>query len=49
MKSLGDSYGDGVARYFGLGSKYGNHLSEYKNMTTHNYIRFDADCVILES
>ena len=38
MKSLGDSYGDGVARYFGLGSKYGNHLNEYKNMTTHNYI-----------
>ena len=31
MKSLGDSYGDGVARYFGLGSKYGNHLNEYKN------------------
>lgn len=32
------SLGNGIARYFGLGSKYGNHLNEYKNMTTHNYI-----------
>lgn len=29
--------GDGVAKYFGLGSQYGNHLNEYKNMGTHNY------------
>lgn len=32
------SYGDGVAKYFGLGSNYGNHLNEYKDVSTHNYI-----------
>jgi TonB-linked SusC/RagA family outer membrane protein len=32
------NYGDGVAKYFGLGSKYGNHLNEYKDVDTHNYI-----------
>lgn len=32
-----DSYGDNVAKYFGLGSKYGNHLEEYRNMSAHNY------------
>jgi len=36
--AYGDSYGDGVAHYFGLGSKYGNHLSEYKNVSSHNYV-----------
>jgi len=36
--AYGDSYGDGVAKYFGLGSNYGNHLSEYKNVSAHNYI-----------
>lgn len=35
--AYGESYGDGVASYFGLGSKYGNHLNEYKDMDTHNY------------
>src|SRR5574344_58840 len=34
----GSSYGDGVARYFGLGSAYGNHLNDYKNVGVHNYI-----------
>lgn len=36
--AYGASYGDGVAKYFGLGSAYGNHLDEYKNVTAHNYI-----------
>lgn len=36
--AYGSSYGDGVAKYFGLGSAYGNHLNEYKNVTAHNYI-----------
>lgn len=30
--------GDGVAKYFGLGSKYGNHLNDYKNVSSRNYI-----------
>lgn len=30
--------GDGVAKYFGLGSKYGNHLNEYKSVEARNYI-----------
>lgn len=37
--AYGDSYGDGVARYFGLGSNYGNHLSEYKGVASHNYVK----------
>lgn len=36
--AYGTSYGDGVAKYFGLGSTYGNHLNEYKNVSAHNYI-----------
>lgn len=36
--AYGSSYGDNVAKYFGLGSAYGNHLEEYRNMSTHNYI-----------
>lgn len=35
--AYGESYGDNVAKYFGLGSKYGNHLNEYRNMGVHNY------------
>lgn len=35
--AYGKSYGDGMAKYFGLGSSYGNHLNEYKNMPVHNY------------
>ncbi|MBE6178582.1 MAG: TonB-dependent receptor [Rikenellaceae bacterium] len=34
----GATYADGVARYFGLGSKYGNHLNDYKNVKSHNYM-----------
>ncbi len=29
---------DGIAHYFGLGSKYGNHIGEYKNVAAHNYV-----------
>ncbi len=36
--AYGSSYGDNVARYFGLGSSYGNHLEDYRNVATHNYI-----------
>ena len=36
--AYGSSYGDGVATYFGLGSSYGDHLNEYKNVKAHNYI-----------
>ncbi len=37
-KAYGESYGDGIAEYYGLGSKYGNHLNDYKNVAAHNYI-----------
>ena len=33
-----ETHGDNVAKYYGLGSKYGNHLNEYKNVAAHNYI-----------
>ena len=33
-----DGKGDGVARYYGLGTDNGNHLNEYKNMASHNYL-----------
>ena len=36
--AYGESYGDGVADYYGLGSKYGNNLEKYKNVAAHNYI-----------
>ena len=29
---------DGIAEYFGLGSQFGNHLNEYKNVSAHNYV-----------
>lgn len=38
MTAYGDTYGDGVARYYGLGSNYGNHLNEYRNVQSHNYM-----------
>ncbi|MBQ3634477.1 MAG: TonB-dependent receptor [Bacteroidales bacterium] len=38
LTAYGASYGDGVAKYFGLGSKYGNHLNEYKSVSTHNWV-----------
>ena len=34
----GASYADNVAKYFGLGSKYGNNLEKYKNVQAHNYV-----------
>ncbi len=37
-KAYGSSYEDGVARYYGLGSKYGNHLDEYRSQQAHNWI-----------
>ena len=36
--AYGESYGDGIAQYYGLGSKYGNHLNDYKNVEARNYI-----------
>ena len=29
---------DGIAEYFGLGSQFGNHLNDYKNIGVHNYV-----------
>ena len=37
-KMQGDTYADGIAKYYGLGSANGNHLNEYKNMSVHNYM-----------
>ena len=37
--AYGESYGTGIAEYFGLGSKYGNNLNAYKNMSSHNYVK----------
>ena len=37
-KSLGDTYADGVAKYYGLGSAYGNHLNDYRGQGAHNYM-----------
>lgn len=31
------AHGDDIAKYYGLGSNYGNHLNEYKNVSAHNY------------
>ena len=31
-------YGTDVAQYYGLGSAYGNHLNDYKNVKAHNYV-----------
>lgn len=36
--ALGTTYADNIAKYYGLGSKYGNHINEYKNMSSHNYM-----------
>lgn len=33
----GDSYADNVAKYFGLGPKYGNNLENYHNVKAHNW------------
>lgn len=36
--AYGASYGDNIAKYFGLGPNYGNHLNDYKNVKSHNYM-----------
>ncbi|MBO5824144.1 MAG: TonB-dependent receptor plug domain-containing protein, partial [Prevotella sp.] len=36
--ALGSAFADGVAKYYGLGSAYGNHINDYKNMDVHNYL-----------
>lgn len=36
--AYGNNEEDGIAEYFGLGSKYGNHLNEYRNVGVHNYV-----------
>lgn len=36
--AYGETYGKGAAKYFGLGSANGNHLNEYKNVSSHNYV-----------
>ena len=35
--SRGQGVGDAVAKYFGLGTQYGNHYADYANMGTHDY------------
>ena len=35
--SRGQGVGDAVAKYFGLGSQYGNHYAQYAGMGTHDY------------
>lgn len=37
-QAYGESYGKNVAKYFGLGSDYGNHLEDYRNVGAHNYV-----------
>ncbi|MBR3727287.1 MAG: SusC/RagA family TonB-linked outer membrane protein, partial [Prevotella sp.] len=37
-KAYGNNEDEGIAEYFGLGSKYGNHLNEYRNVDVHNYV-----------
>ena len=34
----GASYANNVAKYFGLGSQYGNNLEKYKDVKAHNYV-----------
>ena len=36
MQAVG--YGDNMARYYGLGAENGNHLNDYKNVSSHNYM-----------
>lgn len=35
--ALGESYANGVAEYFGLGSNNHNHYDDYANVSAHNY------------
>ena len=36
--AYGATYADNVAKFYGLGSNYGNHLAEYKNQSSHNWM-----------
>ena len=36
--ALGTTYADNVAKYYGLGSQYGNHINDYKNVSAHNWM-----------
>ena len=36
--ALGTTYADNVAKFYGLGSAYGNHIAEYKNQSAHNWM-----------
>lgn len=36
--AYGQTYGDNIAKYYGLGSANGNHLEEYRNVSAHNYM-----------
>ena len=36
--ALGPTYADNVAKFYGLGSNYGNHLADYKNQSAHNWM-----------
>lgn len=37
-QAYGDSYGNNVAKYFGLGSAYGNHIEDYRDVEVHDYV-----------
>ena len=36
MQAVG--YGGNMAKYYGLGSENGNHLNDYRNISSHNYM-----------
>ena len=36
--ALGTTYADNVAKFYGLGANYGNHLDEYKSQSSHNWM-----------
>ena len=36
--ALGTTYADNVAKFYGLGSQYGNHINDYKNVSSHNWM-----------
>ena len=36
--ALGSTYANNMAKFYGLGSEYGNHINEYKNQSAHNWM-----------
>ncbi len=36
--SLGETYANNMAKFYGLGSANGNHLAEYRNQSSHNWM-----------